>query len=428
MASGDSACHPARLERFGRTMDAVCDGLAHRAGHLSDALDDYRHACERTYRAPTAGTVGVIRGLITGLRDIGRWTGDVGKAFGQAAAVAAYMSPDAPADLEGVIRVPDAELRSYLTAWPDPYLGVPEGAAAQLAADLGVRYDPRSTPAWIAYLSDGGNATNGVGPLLKSTAALMADVPGGVTVTVRIESSTVAVFEDGSIVARFSQTEVAAHFVAPSANAGKLLTASKWVGRAGFVATAFAAGGTQWHTDAGLPTGQRLGRAATRGGAVAIGSSGGAWLGSTVGGACGPAAIVCSPVLGFGGGVLGAAAGKMASDHIPWMHPVRPDPGQHDLGAVREGLAATHDDVEPSLAAQSDRAAADLARAATADDPIRAGRVAALVPNDEALARVVAADDWSAAKTPATSTTTTLPPAVVSSSPMPDPWGDHPWN
>ena len=69
--SGASSCHPARLQRFGRSLDALCDGLSRRAGVLDEALAAYRARCEHGFRVPTADTGQMVRALASELRDVG---------------------------------------------------------------------------------------------------------------------------------------------------------------------------------------------------------------------------------------------------------------------------------------------------------------------------------------------------------------------
>lgn len=425
MTHARSSCHPARLDRFGQTVDAVCDGLAHRAGKLDDALAAYRSSCEQGYRAPTVDTAAVVRGLISSLRSIGRWTGDVGHGFAQAALDRKRLHW--PPDFEDVYTMADGMVLGYLSGWSDPYLGVRPGTAARLAHDLGEHYDQDDPPAWITVLARGGTVTDALTPLLTTTGASMAGIHRGATVTVRVQAGKVAVFGDGSYVASVTEAEMSARFLIPTARASELVTASRWVGRAGAAATFLSAGSNQWFADAGRPLDDRVGRATTRGGAVAAGSAAGAWAGGAIGGLCGPAAVVCSPVLGAGGGLLGAGFGNAAADRLPWMD--EQQPGEHDLAVVRVAIGGDQSDIEPALEARADRKASQLAREATADDPVRHARVDALVPDDDALARAIKAGDWSAAASPSPGTTAGPTAAMITAQAPPDPWGgDHPWN
>lgn len=95
------------------------------------------------------------------------------------------------------------------------------------------------------------------------------------------------------------------------------LTVIKWVGRASTVLTIGVSGYEQWNSDAGLPTGERVTRAAVVGGSTGAGALAGAEAGATFGGwaglACGPLAEICVPVGfglgGIGGGLVGGLAG-----------------------------------------------------------------------------------------------------------------------
>ncbi|HKE74654.1 MAG TPA: hypothetical protein VKB57_13620 [Acidimicrobiales bacterium] len=421
MSGASSSCHPARLRRFGETVDALCDGLARRAGLLDDALAAYRARCEVDYRVPTVDTGTMVRALASELRDTGRWTAAVGDAFAQSALVNEYMAPGTTGtDLEAILTVRDGQLVGYMTAWDDPYRGVAEGAAAQLAAILDVHYDQDEPPAWLAHLSHGGSAADGLSALLKKAAPLMANLPSSVTVRVSLEADEVAVLADGGVATRVTRADVAARILLPRAEPERLVTASRWISRAGVVATGAAAAAEQWFKDDGRAVPERAVRAAGRGGGVAVGAWGGAELGGAAGGLCGPGAVVCSPVLAVAGGIAGAAVGDKAMDRV--LAGGGPKPAARDLGELRADIAAADGTAAPALEARADGVASDLARKATAGRPIVASRVESLVPDHDALERVIEAKDWSAARSPKS------PAAVLTSSPPPDPWGgDWPW-
>lgn len=421
MSGASSSCHPARLQRFGETVDALCDGLARRAGLLDDALAAYRAQCEHDDRVPTVGSGSMVRALVSELREVGRWTAGVGDAFAQSALVNDFMAPGTTGtDLEAVLTVRDGQLVGYLTGWPDPYRGVPAGAAAELAAGLHLRYDQDEPPAWITHLSRGGSVGDGLAALLEEAAPVMAKLPSSVTVRLTVEADDVAVLADGAVAARLSRTELAARILLPRADPGRLLAASRWVTRAGVGATGLAAAGHQWFADDGLPAPQRAARATGRGIVVGAAAYGGAEAGAALGGLCGPAAIVCSPVLAVGGGIVGTTLSSRVADWA--LEPGDPKPAARDLGDLRSELAAEDGTPSPGLEAEVDMRASDLARAATADRPVVASRVESLVPTDAVLGRVAKADDWSAARSPRS------PAAVLTSTPPRDPWGgDWPW-
>jgi hypothetical protein len=426
MTSGESSCRPARLERFDATVGALCDGLGVRAGLLEDALVAYRSSCDPSYRAPTDDSDEMVRAVAAALRDLGQWTGAVGAAFrraGQAAGLPGWFGFD------GEMTLADARIEDALGGWSDPYRGVAEGAASQLSRDLGVDDDPDGPPVWVDLLGDGATVTDVLGPLLEGAAMGLADLPPGVTVTLRAESGVVTVLADGAVVTRLSQAELSARVMLPTASAPRLAAAATWVGRAG-AALAFVAGaGEQWYADAGLPPQQRVARAVTRGGGVTIGSGGAAWVGVQLGAACGPVAPVCSTVFGVAGAVAGGMAGDAVVNSFPFMEP-RP-PGEHDLDAITDATAAEGVDVNARVAAQADLQASDLAVLATADDPLLSDRVISILPDDEVLERIVAYDDTSAppwVSTGTTTTSTTAPPGlapvpVSAGGPAPpDPW------
>jgi hypothetical protein len=421
MSGACSSCHPARLQRFGDTVDALCDGLARRAGPLDDALATYRARCEVDYRVPTVDTGTMVRALASELRDAGRWTAAVGDAFAQSALVNDYMAPGTTGtDLEAILTVRDGQLIGYMTAWSDPYRGVAEGAAAHLAAILHVHYDQDEPPAWLAHLSHGGSAADGVSTFLERAGPLMAKLPSSVTVRLSLEADDVVVLADGGLTTRVTRADLTARILLPEADSGRLLTASRWISRAGVVATGAAAAAEQWFKDDGRPVTERAVRAAGRGGAVAGGAWGGAEVGGIAGGVCGPGAVVCSPVLAVAGGIAGAALGDKVMDHV--LDPGDPKPASRDLGELRAEIAAKDGTAAPALEARADGVASDLARKATAGRPVLASRVESLVPDHDALGRVIEAKDWSAARSPKS------PAAVLTSTPPPDPWGgDWPW-
>ncbi|HEY7069301.1 MAG TPA: hypothetical protein VH479_04265 [Acidimicrobiales bacterium] len=445
MTEGSSSCRPARLLRFEEAVDAAIDGLRTRAGDLDDALRHYRHTCEKAYRAPTVGTEDVVRGFGTGARDWGRWTGDVARAFLDAAAVDAYIGNATTTDAEDVMTRSDSELLDYLgdelDEGEDPFRGIPAGAAAQLAAGLGLDYDQSDPPAWVDYLANGGNAMEVSGLLMEGTARTLAGLPASVPVVMRIEHGSVQLFADGSVVATFTETELLARLRVPSAGAPGLAATGRWLGRAANVLAGVAAAGGQWQADAGMGTGSRVLRAATRGGTSVLGSMAGGAGGGAAGGAlagtvCGPGAPVCSGVLGTGGAILGALAGGVlgdkAADFLPWMDPHEPKPVEHDLGKLTDLIAGDGGHVDPSLSATVDLAASEMALADTASRPAYHATVASLLP-DRAMLEHVALTGETAPPVPTgtTTTTTTVPvPAggIPSRDDLPDPWpGDRPW-
>jgi len=425
MTSGESSCRPARLERFDATVGALCDGLGIRAGLLDDALVAYRSSCDPSYRAPTEDSDEMVRAVAAALRDLGQWTGAVGGAFrraGQAAGLPGWFGFD------GEMTLAHARIEDALGGWSDPYRGVAEGAASQLARDLGVDYDPDGPPAWVELLGDGATGTDVVGPLLEGTAMGLADLPPGVTVTLRAESAVVAVLADDAVVTRLSQAELSARLMLPTASAPRVAAAATWIGRAGAALSFFAAAGEQWYGDAGLPTQQRVARAVTRGGGITAGSVGIGWIGVQLGAVCGPAAPVCATAFGAAGAIAGGLAGDAIVDAVPFMEP--PPPGEHDVDAVTDAIAAGEIEVNPRLAAQADLQASDLAALATADDPLLSERVMTVLPDDDLLERIIAYDDPSAppwVSTGTTTTSTTAPAAPAPAVPAggslpPDPW------
>jgi hypothetical protein len=425
MTSGESSCRPARLERFDATVGALCDGLGIRAGLLDDALVAYRSSCDPSYRAPTEDSDEMVRAVAAALRDLGQWTGAVGGAFrraGQAAGLPAWFGFD------GEMTLAHARIEDALGGWSDPYRGVAEGAASQLARDLGVDHDPDGPPAWVELLGDGATGTDVLGPLLEGTAMGLADLPPGVTVTLRAESAVVAVLADDAVVTRLSQAELSARLMLPTASAPRVAAAATWIGRAGAALSFFAAAGEQWYGDAGLPTQQRVARAVTRGGGITAGSVGIGWIGVQLGAVCGPAAPVCATAFGAAGAIAGGLAGDAIVDAVPFMEP--PPPGEHDVDAVTDAIAAGEIEVNPRLAAQADLQASDLAALATADDPLLSDRVLTVLPDDDLLERIIAYDDPSAppwVSTGTTTTSTTAPAAPAPAVPAggslpPDPW------
>lgn len=433
MTSGESSCRPARLERFDATVGALCDGLAIRAGLLDDALVAYRTACDPSFRAPTADSDEMVRAVASALRDLGRWTGAVGSAFRRAAddqGLPGWFG------LDGEMTLADARIEDGLGGWSDPYRGVAEGTASQLAGDLAVDDDPDGPPAWVELVGDGTTVTDVLGPLLEGAAVGLADLPPGVAVTLRVEAGAAAVLADGAVVARLSRSELSARLMLPTAGAPRVAAAATWVGRAGSALAFLAGAGEQWHADGGLPSSPRVARAVTRGGGVAALSAGAGAAGVEAGAVCGPFVPVCSTVFGIGGAIAGGVAGEAIVEALPWME--QPPPGEHDVGIVTDEIAADDGSVNARLGAQADLAASDLAVLATTDDPQLSERVMSVLPDDDVLERIVAYDDrsappWVPAGTTTTSTTSTTapsPPAPERASggaaPPPDPWaGDR---
>jgi hypothetical protein len=431
MTTGESSCRPARLERFGETVDALCDGLVVRAGLLEDALSEYQGSCDASFRAPTIDTAELVRAVAAGLRDVGDWTGGVGAAFRAVMEEAGWPEW---AGFDRKVTIDDARVVGHLDEWPDPYRGVPEGMAAQLAADLGMDYDPDGPPAWVDLLADGATGADVIGPLLEGTAMALADLPAGVTVTLQVEAGFVAVLSDGRVVARLTRAQLTARLMLPAGTAPRLATATSWVSRGGAALAFMAGAGDQWYGDAGLPSHERVARAVTRGAGLAGSSAAGGALGVQAGVVCGPATPLCSTVFGIGGAIGGGMVGDAFIDALPFMD--TPPPGEHDTDDIIDAIGADGGTVDARLAASADLQASDLAVLATADDPVLNQRVISILPDDDVLERIIAFDDasappWVATGTTTTSTTAPPPPpplpAPGGGSTPPDPWvGDRP--
>jgi hypothetical protein len=445
MTEASSSCRPNRLLRFEEAVDAAIDGLRTRAGILDDALAHYRATCEWEYRAATVGTEDVVSAFGTGARDWGRWTGDVARAFLSAAAVDAYMGLPGTIDGEDVMTRTDGELLGYLAdeldEGEDPFRGIPEGAAAQLAQGLGLEYDQSGPPAWIDYLADGGSALEISGLLMEGTARALAGIPASVPVVLRIEHGSLQLFADGTMVATFSEVEMLARLRVPSAGAPRLAATGRWLGRVSNVLSGVAGFATQWEADEGMGSGSRVLRAATRGGTSVLGSmlggAGGGFAGGALAGTvCGPGAPVCSGVLGTGGAIVGALAGGLlgdqAADLLPWMDPHEPRPVEHDLDALTDLIAARDRHVDPGLAATVDLAASEMALADAADRPAYQATVASLLPDRSLLEHVALTGETTPPVPTGTTTTTTtqvpVPAGAPSRDDLPDPWvRDRPW-
>jgi hypothetical protein len=261
----------------------------------------------------------------------------------------------------------------HLEAGDDPFRGVPVGAAAALAGELGVAFDAGGPPAWVALLADGGNVGNLTTPVLDGAASAMRRVPEYSRVTFRIDQGALIVGGDSGLAARFAG-EVGAELRLPVGRASYLARAAKWSGRLGTAMTGVAGVAGQWFADAGVDTPSRLGRAGTRGGALA----GGSYLGAALapGLLCGPGAPLCGAVSGVIGGVAGGYLADRLADHLPWMH--APEPAARDLGELRRQVAGSGV-VVPDVAAAVDVRASGLALAATADQPAVHGQVARVV-------------------------------------------------
>lgn len=407
-----SACRPARLLRFGDTLGAVADGLARRRGALDDALAAYRARCDVDHRVPTVDTADVVRAFGVGLRDFGVWVADVGLAFQDAIGSGEHEYGRVYEFCDGDIR--ENLVAYHLEAGEDPFRGVPAGAAAALATELGRTFDPDGPPSWVAYLAAGGNVGNVTTPVLKGAATALRRLPEYAPVTFRIEGGVAVVDGKSALAARFA-AELSAELRLPVGQASHLARAAKWSGRLGTAMTGAAGTAGQWFADAGLDTPFRLARAGTRGGALA----GGSYVGAAVapGLLCGPGAPVCGAITGIIGGVAGGYLADQAADHLPWMHPA--EPAEHDLGHVRREVAG-RGAVVPEVAAAVDLRASDLALAATADQAPVHDQVARLLPDRDLLERVVATggDD----PQPPTTTTGTTVPARHPDGGVPDPW------
>lgn len=389
MSNDWSSCRPIRLTRFESTADAVADGLARRAGALDDALAAYRQTCAHQYRIDTVGTPELIRDFGSGVRDFGRWTGDVGRGFLGVNARELYMGTGGTRDVDSVMTQPDDVITSGLDDWDDPFRGVAEGAAARLADDLGVDPDQDGPPAWIQHLDAGGTAADIVDHLLEGTAMALAGLPDSVTVRVTIEQGRVVVYGDGRVVARYSVAEFEARIRLPGGSAPRIASTAQWFGRVSTALGGLATASEQWHADAHLSTGEQILRTSTRTIGVVGTSALGAKGGFALGGFCGPGAFICSPVGGILGGIGGAIFGDALVGLLPWMDDRSLGPAERNWDNLEDVIAGASGDVDPALAATTDLMASDLAAAATADDPILAPRVEHLLPSREGLEHVL---------------------------------------
>jgi hypothetical protein len=422
MADETSSCRPARLIRFETTVDGTCDGLLRRVGDLEDALATYRSSCGLEYRAPTADTDNVVREFTRGLRDLGRWTGDVGRAFIAVDIVDAYMDMRG-FDEESVITVPDDVIADHrhLEDWDDPFRGVADGEAEALADSLGQDYTQDGPPSWLQHLEDGGTAADIAAGLLEGTAKALADLPPYVKITLRVEHGTVIVMRNGTVIARWVEAELSATLRTPAAAASGLASTAKWIGRAGTVLAGAAGFLEQWFGDEGMPTDERVVRATTRGvGAAGGGVLGGLLAGAAAGTVCGPGAPVCSTILGISGAILGGLGGSWLSGLLPWMdEPEPPKPGERDRDEIEDIIAGIDNPIDPGLAASVDLMASDIARRRVADDPFKAGQVERLLPDREELENVIqyGTPNPPSPSPPTGTTTTTSPPTTVPTAP-----------
>lgn len=440
MTAGKSSCRPARLKRFDETLGAVADGLARRAGTLGDALAVYQARCAGSYQVPTAGTEGVVLEFGSGLRQWGQWVGAVGQAFLDVSGNRAYIKPAWATHPEHVARYTDDDLMyrlaRYLDPGDDPFRGVPEGSAEDFSRRLGARFDPDGPPAWITWLANGGTISDISKEVMTGTAKTLAKLPPEIRVTHQLRVGAVAVLRDGSVVGTLVRADLFARLRLPTASAPRIAGAANLVGAAGMVASGAAGAGMQWYNDQGLPTGPRVARAATRGVSIAAFGALGGLAGGVAGLSCGPAAPVCSAVLGAGGAINGGKVGDVVAGWMPWMDP--PRPGEHHHGVLRDQIAMDDHDVDLEVAARVDLAASDIALNEAADNPAFQKRVASILPDRERLEHVITTGSRPENAPPpphnrtttTTTTTTTLPlvpPAIRPETRPETPGPPDPW-
>ncbi|CAN5622250.1 hypothetical protein BH20ACT2_BH20ACT2_08150 [soil metagenome] len=390
----EASCIPDRLVRFNETVQAAADGLVRRVNDLDDALSTYVASCDAEYVVDCRDAAESVSEWRGNYRAFGTWTADVGRAFEAADEHGGTVVDHLPA------------------MWADdPFLGVP----APTGAEDPIAGDQDGPPAWLETLKETGDLAGISAELIKGYAGVLAGLPDSVTVTVRITNGTVEILSDGAVVARYTQLEVTARLVTPRAGPG-LTATGRWLSRAGNILGFVPGFAEQYAGDSGMPTDERLLRAATKG----LGVGGGAMAGATAGLACGPGAPVCSTVLAIGGGILGGILGDKLTDLLPWMD--EPEPGEHDLGAIEDVIADPGDGDGPGAAplASVDLLASEVVRSDTADDPELNAEIESILPAEQDLVDIIDPPQPQPSSSPPTGTTTTTTPTAPAS-PQPGP-------
>ncbi len=395
----DASCIPDRLVRFNDTAQAMADGLYRRVGPLTDALSAYVAACDPQYVVDCRDSTAAVSEWRGDFRAFGTWTADVGRAFEAADENGGYVTDYLP------------------EMWADdPFLGVPEAAPGE---EDPIGGDQDGPPQWLETLQEGGDLAGISSELIKGYAELLTALPESVTVTVRVVNGSVEVLSDGAVVARYTEMELTARLITPTAGPG-LTAAGKWLGRAGNILGFVTGFAEQYVGDEGLPPGERLLRATTKGIGVGGGAMAGAAGGATLGLGCGPVAPVCSPVLAIGGGIAGAILGDELTDLLPWMD--EPEPGEYDLEAVEDAIADPGDGDGPGdeVLASVDLLASDVALAETDDDPALQAALEQILPPRDELMDIIEPPQPQPTSAPPTGTTTPIPDAVPAE-PQPGP-------
>lgn len=391
-----SSARPARLVRHADTAAAIDEGLRTRFAVLDEALAAYRATCEQQYRmSPTAGTTDVLRLWSGGIADLGRWTRDVGNAFIATQVLEIYMTGYGSFDPEDAVTLPDDSVVGHMDEFQDdPFLGVPPGGWAVDGPEVSAE-DPQ---ALADFLGDLGLASTISDATLGHLLEALESTPRAVPITIRLTETSVLFLADGRVIHEIIRTEAPAYLLLPGQVPDDLARAGRWLGRVN-AALDFAGGAyEQWQEDAGISVGDRVLRATTRGGGVALGSGAGGWLGGLAGGAtaglvCGPGAPVCSGVLGIGGAILGAIGGGIVGDwltgFLPWMDDHEPPkPGEYDLDELRDQLGQEEGGLSEhfwQLDAATSLIAHDLAMAETSDQPDVQAHLEDLLPDRDEL-------------------------------------------
>ncbi len=445
MSDRVASAEPDALERFETVVDAVADGLATRIGQLDDALVTYTSTCAAKYRAPTDGAAATLTGFNVDFRALGRWTGDVGRAFRRADTVSQYAGYGAghPGDAG---HLTDQQLVDrYLSEMDDPFRAVRSGVAEQLARDLGVEHDQDGPPAWLGHLESGGTYSSVANALLIASSRRLADLSPTVTVTLRIHGGTLQVLRNGRITYTYEVFEAQARLRQPSITSARLATLGRWTGYASHALNAITGFADQWSADHEVAGFSRVARSVTRGGGRSFFGFGAGWIGFQAGTVCGPAAWVCSPVLTLGFGFGGAVLGDLLAGSMPWMADPPDPPSEAEL--ITEAIGSS-EVLAPQISATVDLLASDLALDAASDDPFRRREIESILPQRSALEGVIATGEpWVVPPPPEPmgpfaaevrrppfapaerpSMITTMLELIPGPSATPDPWGrDRSW-
>lgn len=358
-----SSCYPNRLIRFDPMAGGLADGLALRSGALTAAVVTYLASCEPRYTTPCDGAATEVLARAAKLRELGRWTGAVGRAFAEADVVAMYI---ADRNGEQISTVGEAAVLAKL-GWGDRWFAA-MGRPRSVDVLDPVADDQSGPPEWLrlgpfGVLDVGAESLDLVGRAVGGLAAsdLTPDgVPHGwpVRLGARIEGG------------------------------------SKALGVAGVALDSYLTGREQWSRDTDLGEEARLGRMATRVGLVtglglAFAAGGGA-----MGVACGPAAPLCVALGSLAGGAIGAEFGDTLADLLPFMADDDRRPGEFDLEALVDEIEGSGEALDRTLTRSIDLVADTLTEERLAGAPLLAAALAQILRHRRSVPMVNGRPVW----------------------------------